>query len=385
MKIAVGLSGGVDSSVAAALLKQQGHEVFGVYMKNWSPITGQSLTDCPWEVDQADAEAVCQALDIPFRSVNFEREYREKVVDYLVREYAAGRTPNPDVMCNKEIKFKAFLEAAESLGADAIATGHYVRKENDRLMRGVDPKKDQSYFLYELNDKQLSKAIFPVGEFEKTHVRELAESFGLPTARKKDSQGICFIGHLNLKDFLVGEIGPRPGKVFLLPPSGFGTMFERIDAARVVGEHRGVALHTIGERAGGCINNRLYAKIRTQTTIPSTYVVYKDSDQNAFYVSDEPRDPDLFTSYLRIEQPIATGGNQSESTVDVYRANMPLSVQIRYQQQALPVASVWQVEGSSDIEINLSEPVFAAALGQSAVLYHQDIVVGGGIICATRR
>jgi tRNA-specific 2-thiouridylase len=382
-KVIVALSGGVDSSVSAALLQQAGFEVEGIFMKNWTPLNAQSLTDCPWEQDQADAEAVCKHLGIPFRSVNFEHEYREKVVEYLLREYAAGRTPNPDVMCNKEIKFAAFLDVARKLGADKIATGHYAQLEDGRLLRGVDPGKDQSYFLYTLTKEQLEPVMFPVGGFPKAHVRELAEQFGLPNRAKKDSQGICFIGHLDLKEFLQEEIGRKPGLLFLLPPYTDGiTLEEREWQAKPVGEHLGVAFHTIGERMGNYLDNRLYRNVRGTTQVPSTFAVSKDSTHNRVYITERHDDPHLFTTTFQVSDCLATGCNSSVSIIDVLGDISALTCQIRYQQRAVQVKDITPVE--QGIRIELEEPVWGAAIGQSTVLYRDNQVISGGIVCATR-
>src|SRR5437764_1075465 len=207
-KVYVGMSGGVDSSVTAVLLKEQGYDVTGVYMKNWS----QDLPGfvCPWKEDYQDAKRVAVQLGIPFKLYDFEKQYRQKVVDYMVREYQAGRTPNPDVMCNQEVKFKLFLETAVADGADLIATGHYSRVKDGQLFTGLDPAKDQSYFLYRVTEEALRKSLMPIGEMRKTEVRQLAKKLGLYTADKKDSQGICFVGQVGIKEFLLNELGPQP-------------------------------------------------------------------------------------------------------------------------------------------------------------------------------
>jgi len=381
-KVIVAMSGGVDSSVAAALLQQQGYEVEGVFMKNWTPLNAQSLTDCPWERDQADAALVCAHLSIPFRSINFEAEYKEKVVDYLLREYAAGRTPNPDIMCNKEIKFTAFLAAARKLGADKIATGHYARWDGANLMRGVDPGKDQSYFLYTLTDEQLAPVLLPVGEFQKKKVREMAEAFGLPTSKKKDSQGICFIGHLDIKEFLQDEIGRTPGPLFLLPPYVQGvTLEERQWQAKPVGDHTGMAFHTIGEKMGHYLDNRLYRNIRGETQVPSTFVISKDAPHNRVYIVDRHDDPHLFTTILQVSDVIMTGKKDEVSSVDILLQKKGLTCQSRYQQLPVRVERIEKTD--QGIIVYLEEPVWAAAVGQSAVIYSENICVGGGIICAT--
>jgi len=380
-KVIVAMSGGVDSSVAAALLKQQGFAVEGIFMKNWSPDSLQALTDCPWEQDQADAAAVCEHLGIPFRSINFEREYKERVVDYFLNEYRAGRTPNPDVMCNKEIKFAAFLQAAEELGADYIATGHYVQKEDAALLRGVDPKKDQSYFLYTLNKQQLERSLFPVGGMPKSRVRELAAEFGLPTATKKDSQGICFIGHIDLKEFLMSQITAQPGSTYLLGEGA--TLAERMERASIVGKHQGVMFYTIGERTGHCVDNRLYRLITGQTQVPTTYLVATDINRHALYISTEREDRDLYTRTIYLDGYYSTGGESIEDmqlTIDTLNSR-PLSCQVRYQQVPVSVEKIELQEGK--IKITTKEPLWAVAAGQSLVLYEGNQVVGGGVVCAT--
>lgn len=379
-KVIVAMSGGVDSSVAAALLKEQGYAVEGIFMKNWSPDTIQSLTDCPWEQDLVDAEAVCKVLDIPFRSVNFEREYKEKVVDYFLAEYAAGRTPNPDIMCNKEIKFRVFLDQAKELGADYIATGHYVRKVDGKLWRGTGAKKDQSYFLYTLDDEQLSRSLFPVGDLPKSEVRRLAEQYALPTATKKDSQGICFIGHIDLKKFLMEQISAKSGSVYLLAEGE--TLKERMERATIMGKHHGSMFYTVGERMGAVVDNRLYAILTGRTDVPTTYLVIADAKRNRLYVTDQHDDKHLWTRGVYLDGYISTGRGTVEDmqlTVDVLQ-DRGLSCQIRYQQKPVPVDTIL-VEGGR-IKVETAEPVWAAAAGQSLVLYEGDAVVGGGVICA---
>jgi tRNA-specific 2-thiouridylase len=383
-RIIVGMSGGVDSSVAAALLKEQGHEVEGVFMKNWSPNTLQSLTDCPWEQDLADAEKVCEQLGIPFRSVNFEEEYKQKVVDYFIGEYQAGRTPNPDIMCNKEIKFRAFLDLAREWGADGIATGHYARTWNGELHRGLDQHKDQSYFLFALDRDQMSQVHFPVGELQKAQVREKALELGLVNAEKKDSQGICFIGHIDLKKFLSEELKTSPGRTYLLPPFMKDQPFpERVKRALVVGEHRGSNFYTVGERAGEAIDNGV---LRSYTNDPDTkpvYVVATEANKNAVYVSTDRFDPALSSASMVLENWQATGGDSDYSvlsTIDILAKNDSLTAQGRYQQKPVPVKRIWSEAGVVRVE---TAPLTAVAPGQSIVLYEGDRVWGGGTVCST--
>lgn len=389
-KIAVAMSGGVDSSVAAALLKQQGHQIFGMFMKNWSPETSQSLPDCPWEQDQADAMAVCQVLGVPFRSINFEKEYREKVVNYFLSEYAAGRTPNPDVICNKEIKFSAFWQVAQEMGAEQMATGHYAQiKEKEgkfQLRRGRDPKKDQSYFLYQLSKEQLAAAIFPLGELTKPEVRKLAQEFQLPTAQKKDSQGICFIGHLDLKKFLGEHLSAQPGETYRLPSWQAGVSFaERKERAILIGKHRGGQFYTIGQRAGHLIDNGLYQKSRGGGDVPLTYILEKEAQPNRLYITDQHADPDFQVKTLYLENFYLTG-NQTQPTpleeVGAYFQNLDshLICQVRYQPKEMSPVSAIQIENRR-VEVRIAPPYLeAVAAGQSLVIYENDQVIGGGIV-----
>jgi tRNA-uridine 2-sulfurtransferase len=373
-KVVVAMSGGVDSSVAAALLQEQGFVVSGMFMKNWSPEDNQSLTDCPWEQDQADAAAVCQHLGIPFRSINFEKEYRERVVDYFLREYAAGRTPNPDIMCNKEIKFAAFLKAAHEMGADYIATGHYARIEQRdgryRLLRGVDASKDQSYFLYTLRQEQLSRALFPLGELKKSEVRDLATRFDLPTAQKKDSQGICFIGHIDLKKFLMEHIAAKPGLTYLAAEYKEGEALEaRLARSLVVGKHQGAMFYTLGERAGAVVDNGCYRAFTGGADVPPLYVLAKDAEKNALYVTAQADDRHFFTQRILLEgwepSDVSPGGTQA---------------QVRYRQQNLPEVEAVEVQEDGRVEVRTLVPLQAVAAGQSLVLYDGEAVAGGGII-----
>lgn len=346
-KIIVGMSGGVDSSVAAALLAAEGHEVVGAFMKNWSdtkdPVTGA----CAWKEERRDALRVAAHLGIPFVTFDFENEYREAVVNYMIREYAAGRTPNPDVMCNKSIKFDCFLREALALGADAIATGHYARVSRDdagfKLLAGCDPGKDQSYFLHQLTQAQLGRTLFPVGHLPKTEVRRLARQFGLPTAEKKDSQGICFIGKVDLKEFLSKSIPQRPGPVVTRE-------------GREVGRHDGVMSYTIGQRHGfGGGGGAAY------------FVVAKDVAANTLVVAPDTDETALLSAAFRLENPHWIADKPAEDET--------ISVRVRYR-QPLQNASI-----RGDI-VRFAEPQRAVTEGQFAVFYEGERCLGGGVIAA---
>lgn len=353
-------------------------------MKNWSPNTLQSLTDCPWEQDQADAEAVCNHLGIPFRSINFEDEYKALVVDYFLGEYESGRTPNPDIMCNKEIKFRVFLDKAKELGADFIATGHYARQWSGELHRGMDMGKDQSYFLYALDESQLSQALFPVGELKKPQVREKAAALGLPTATKKDSQGICFIGHLDLKKFLMEQMGARPGRAYLLPDYDENRSFaDRVKRALVVGEHRGSIFYTIGERAGEAIDNGVLRTYTQNADTKPVYVVATEANKNHLYVSLDRSDPDLSTTSILLESSQVTGKDADVSlvsTIELLVEKGIITVQGRYQQAPVAVRRICDEAGKVRVE---TDPLWAVAPGQSLVFYEGDRVWGGGVVCST--
>lgn len=260
-RVVIGLSGGVDSSVAAYLLKEQGYDVIGLFMRNWHDTTGTLAGDCPWEDDRMFAELVAKKLDIEFHYIDLSDEYRRRVVDYMFAEYERGRTPNPDVLCNREIKFDAFLKAALKLGADYVATGHYCRREvtadgHFRLMAGLDKGKDQSYFLCQLNQEQLSQSLFPIGDLQKAEVRRIATEQGLATAARKDSQGICFVGKVDLPIFLQQKLAAKRGDIIEIPidtPTAHGTytphQYRREEGVKV-GEHNGAHYYTIGQRKG---------------------------------------------------------------------------------------------------------------------------------------
>ncbi len=344
-KVYVGMSGGVDSSVTAALLKQQGYDVTGVYMKNWS----QDLPgfDCPWKEDYQDAKRVAVQLDIDFKMYDFETEYRQKVVDYMVAEYQAGRTPNPDVMCNQEVKFKLFLDTALSDGADLIATGHYARIKDGHLLIGVDGNKDQSYFLYRVTESALLRSLMPIGELEKPEVRRLAHELGLATADKKDSQGICFVGKVGIKDFLLAELGPQP----------YGEIIDQ--NGHVLGEHDGAIYYTIGQRHGLQVGGGL-----------PFYVIGKDMAKNQVIVTTDLRDDSLWDKQFSIanvhwinEAP--TSGAQ---------------LQVRTRYRAPLEAAVLTQNSDTNWTVELDDAVRALTPGQSAVFYDGERCLGGGIV-----
>jgi len=350
--VIVGMSGGVDSSVTAALLKKQGFNVVGVYMKNWSEDFGDY--GCTWAEDADDARKVAQVLDIPFYVWNFEKEYREKVVEYFLNEYQQNRTPNPDVMCNSEIKFKVFLEKALKLGADFVATGHYARvksvKGKYRLLKGVDPSKDQSYFLYTLKQDQLSRAIFPLGEYKKTEIRKLAKKFKLPNAEKKDSQGICFIGKIDVREFLKAHLKAKSGDI--LDQHGNN-----------VGRHDGLPYYTIGQREGIGIGGK-----------GPYYAIGKDIKKNTLLVTNDPKDEKLWRREFEVTD-LSWTGNEPE---------FPLTtgVTIRYHHPEY-MATLTRIENKNKelrIKVLFDEPQRAITEGQAAVFYDKDVLIGGGVI-----
>jgi tRNA-uridine 2-sulfurtransferase len=344
----VGMSGGVDSSVTAALLLEQGYQVVGVYMKNWTQDFEGVV--CRWASDLADARAVAARLDIPLRVFDFQQEYRSRVVEYMVAEYQAGRTPNPDVMCNQEIKFKLFLDTSLSEGADLIATGHYARVEDGRLYAGLDPDKDQSYFLHRVTTQALGRTLMPIGGMRKAEVRALATSLGLATAAKPDSQGICFVGEVGMRTFLSQYVEAEPGEIRL------------VGSGRVLGQHQGAIYYTVGQRQGlGIGGSGPY------------YVTHKDMGRNTVYVTNDPADMALSGDRLLL----ADMHWIAEAPADL----SGLSVRSRYRAQAIP-ARLNQTQVGWQVE--LEHPERAISPGQSAVVYRDDQVLGGGIITSTR-
>lgn len=354
-KVIVGMSGGVDSSVSAWLLQQQGYQVEGLFMKNWEEDDGEEY--CTAAEDLADAQAVCDKLGIYLHTVNFAAEYWDNVFEHFLEEYKAGRTPNPDILCNKEIKFKAFLEfAAEDLGADFIATGHYVRRQDvegkSRLLRGLDDNKDQSYFLYTLGHEQIAQSLFPVGELAKPEVRRLAEELELVTAKKKDSTGICFIGERKFRDFLGRYLPAQPG--IILSTEG-----------EVVGEHQGLMYHTLGQRKGLGIGGT------KEGSEAPWYVVDKDVANNLLIVAQGHDHPRLMSVGLTAQQ---------LHWVDRETLKAPLRCTVKTRYRQADIACTVSPLGEDRIEVRFDEPVAAVTPGQSAVFYVDEVCLGGGII-----
>lgn len=340
----VGMSGGVDSSVTAALLKESGHNVTGVYMKNWTEdLPGMK---CPWADDLADAKRVAVQLDIPFKVFDFQKEYKQKVVDYMISEYKAGRTPNPDIMCNQEVKFKLFLEAALEDGADMIATGHYASTRNGKLLMAKDKNKDQTYFLYRISEGALKRTMLPLGEFKKPEVRDMATSRGLITARKKDSQGICFVGKVGIRDFLQQYIEANPGKI--------------IDktSGEILGMHDGAVFYTIGQRHGLDIGGGL-----------PYYVVGKDMKKNEVYVTTDINDDTLWRNSF-----LLTDVHWIDIAPDFSK-----EYQVRLRHRAKLISATLKQQGKA-VLVELRNQERAITIGQSAVVYDGKTVVGGGII-----
>jgi len=353
-RVVLGMSGGVDSSVAALLLKQQGYDVIGIFMKNWDET--DEFGHCSAEADFQDVRRVCDQLEIPAYSVNFEEEYAEKVFKYFLDEYKNGRTPNPDVMCNREIKFGEFLDKALELDADYIATGHYARVNyadgEYQLLRGVDNNKDQSYFLNALNQYQLSKAMFPIGHLTKPELRRIAEEAGLATAKKKDSTGICFIGERDFKEFLSKFLPAQPGEI-------------RTFEGEVIGAHQGLMYYTLGQRKGIGIGG--------QGTGEPWFVADKDLEKNILYVAQGVDHPSLYSKGL-----LATGLNWINQKDKVKEKSFTCTAKFRYRQ---PDQNVTVIIGDEDTcEVIFEKPQKAITPGQAVVFYDGDVCLGGGTI-----
>ena len=392
-RVVVGLSGGVDSSVAAYLLKEQGYEVIGLFMKNWHDDSVTISNDCPWLEDSNDALLVAEKLGIPFQTVDLSEEYKERIVDYMFNEYEKGRTPNPDVLCNREIKFDVFMKIALSLGADYVATGHYCRKgtlEQDgkeiyQLLAGADGNKDQSYFLCQLSQEQLSKSIFPIGELTKPEVREIAAKMELATAEKKDSQGLCFIGKVRLPEFLQQQLQPKEGLIFEVAANGdyyggqmpeFNNLKERLayqaknidyspQMGKVVGKHPGAHYFTIGQRKG----------LNVGGTKEPLFIIATDVITNTIYTGQGHTHPGLFRKALFIQ----------ENEIHWIREDMQLNdgetmdamVRIRYRQ---PLQKATLHKFDNGMYISFEEPQSAITEGQFAAWYIGDELIGSGVI-----
>ena len=342
-RVFVGVSGGVDSSVALALLQDQGYDVVGVFIRTWQP----DFIECTWRDERRDAMRVCAHLSVPFVELDLEQEYKKGVADYMIAEYKKGRTPNPDVMCNREVKFGGFLTWALAQGADYIATGHYAQNSNGELVKGVDQSKDQSYFLWTLTQKQLKHILFPVGHFPKSKVRKLAKKYQLPTAVKKDSQGVCFIGEIDMKAFLKHYIG-----------SDKGVVVNR--QGEVIGVHEGVLLYTLGERHGFTITKKT-------TSDKPYYVVAKDIQNNKLIVSQSPQSMSVDTT-VPLEQCVWRSIPESKK----------YTVQIRYHGVLKEVHVKKVTDTSATVCFNESD--FSLAPGQSVVVFDGVTCIGGGIV-----
>ncbi len=387
-KICIGLSGGVDSSVAALLLKEQGCDVFALFMQNWHDTTGTLHGECEWEEDRAVAEMVARKVGIPFHFVDLSEVYRQRVVDYMFSEYEKGRTPNPDVLCNREIKFDAFWEAARTLGADFVATGHYCRKDSFtapdgsttyRILAGSDPNKDQSYFLCQLSQEQLSHALFPIGDLTKPEVRRIAREADLPSAEKKDSQGICFVGKVDLPVFLQQKIKPCEGDIVEIPrsfyegrpaPQTLEEMAEPIryrrEDGKVIGRHIGAQYYTIGQRKGLGIGGHA----------ESCFLIANDMDNNLIFVGEGQDHPGLYRKALYI-RPEEIHWIRPDLALPV-SGELHCQVRIRYRQ---PLQEATLVHRPDGLYILFNEPQRGITPGQFAVWYAADgEMLGSGVI-----
>lgn len=392
-RVVVGLSGGVDSSVAAYLLKEQGYEVIGLFMKNWHDDSVTISNECPWLEDSNDALLVAEKLGIPFQTVDLSEQYKEKIVDYMFKEYEQGRTPNPDVLCNREIKFDVFMKIALSLGADYVATGHYCRKgeievEGNpvyQLLAGKDGNKDQSYFLCQLSQEQLAKSLFPIGELTKPEVREIATQLDLVTAEKKDSQGLCFIGKVRLPEFLQQQLQPKEGLIYEVDANNliysqeqpsFNSLEEKLifeskgisyspENGKVVGKHQGAHYFTIGQRKG----------LNVGGTKEALFIIATDVKSNAIYTGQGQNHPGLFRKRLRV-QPSEIHWIREDLKLK-NGETMEVMARIRYR-QALQKATLHQFE--SGLYVAFEEPQSAITEGQFVAWNIDDELVGSGVI-----
>lgn len=396
-RVVVGMSGGVDSSVAAHLLVQQGYEVIGLFMKNWHDDSVVISRECPWLEDSNDALIVAQKLGIPFQTIDLSKEYKERIVDYMFNEYEQGRTPNPDVLCNREIKFDIFLKTALKLGADYVATGHYCRKETSadvngnllyHLLAGKDGNKDQSYFLCQLNQFQLSKALFPIGELEKSEVRRIAREQDLITADKKDSQGLCFVGKVRLPEFLQQKLQPKPGDIIEVPANApiyekslviageasenkpdlqqLSAAYNYNEAAgSVVSKHHGAHYFTIGQRKG----------LNVGGTPKPLFVIATDTEKNIVYTGQGDDHPGLYRDGLFIQQTELHWIRNDLSLAN--GASARYQVRIRYRQPLEKATLHQQEEG---LYIVFDRPQKSIAAGQFAAWYQDEELIGSGVI-----
>ncbi len=391
-KVVIGLSGGVDSSVAAYLLKKQGHDLTALFMINWHDTTGVLTGDCPWDNDLMFAQLVAKKLEIPFKTVDLSEQYRQKVVDYMFSEYQKGRTPNPDVLCNREIKFDVFIDEAVKLGAEYVATGHYCRKETEikngkeiyRLLAGKDPNKDQSYFLCQLSQKQLQKALFPIGELLKPEVRAIAKELKLASADKKDSQGICFVGKVDLPVFLQQKLLPKKGDIIEIPEAYYQSLilvpennpfenfkknaepfrYSRTDGNKI-GEHNGAHYYTVGQRKGLNIGGKPFP----------LFVIATDINENIIYVGQGQDHPGLFRKALFVQQ----------SEIHFLRTDLTMAdgedrnyqVRHRYRQPLQEAIVKMEKEG---IYILFNEAQRGITAGQFAAWYDNEELIGSGPI-----
>jgi tRNA-specific 2-thiouridylase len=395
-RVVVGLSGGVDSSVAAHLLIEQGHEVIALFMRNWVDDSVIISEECPWVEDSNDALNVAQKLGIPFQVIDLSEEYKERIVDYMFAEYKAGRTPNPDVLCNREIKFDIFLDKALKLGADFVATGHYCQKDSiekegqtyHRLLAGADPNKDQSYFLCQLTQEQLSRALFPIGHLQKAEVRAIARSLDLITAEKKDSQGLCFVGKVRLPEFLQQQLLPKEGKIVEIPASSLiyaerkelvATVEDatarrkalaepfhyELQYGEIVGEHQGAHYFTIGQRRGLGVGGK----------VEPLFVIGTDVEENVIYTGMSESHPGLNRSVLFIRQE-EVHWIRPDLTLQAGE-NLEVAARIRYR-QPLQTATLYQeAEG---LYVEFAEPQKGITPGQFAAWYLGNELVGSGVI-----
>lgn len=392
-RVIVGLSGGVDSSVAAYVLKEQGYEVIGLFMKNWHDDSVTISNECPWLDDSNDAMLVAEKLGIPFQTVDLSEQYKERIVDYMFNEYERGRTPNPDVLCNREIKFDVFMKIAMDLGADYVATGHYCRKgtitkkgkEMYRLLAGKDSNKDQSYFLCQLSQEQLSKTLFPIGELAKPEVRDIAAKLDLVTAEKKDSQGLCFIGKVRLPDFLQQQLKPKEGVIVEIPESQskyhqLAPQFDNkedeiaylsrkieysISDGKVVGKHQGAHYFTKGQRKGLAVGG----------TIEPLYVIETDVVDNVIYTGQGKSHPGLYKNALFVTNEELHWVREDLMLQE--GETMQVMARIRYR-QSLEKATLYKVE--SGLYVVFQKPQFAITEGQFVAWYLEDELVGSGVI-----